>query len=185
MKIIRKCFSMSGFIRRQTSEFTDTHSIILLYNSLVRSSLEYCCTIWSPYYEVHINRLERIQRKICNYILFKLNINKNDYNYNERLDLLGFKSLRYRRTCNYIKFAHKLFNGKIDCSELISLLSLRIPNYGTRLTTVLHATYHRTNYGFHSPINNIVNCINNLPYDFDIFSASWTQLMHLIRSNMQ
>lgn len=180
--ILTKCFRLCGFIKRQTRDFTNINSIILLYNSLIRSSLEYCCTIWSPHYETYINRLEAVQRKMCNYILFKLQIDKNNYSYVERLELLGFRTLQFRRQCKNIKYFHKLFNGKIDCCELVSLFNFRVPNYATRIVELLYSNRHRTNYGLHSPINEIIVSVNNLPNNFDIFNCSWYQLNELFRN---
>lgn len=60
--IVSKAFAMIGFIRRNTSEFKDPFTLKSLYISLVRSRLEYCSLIWSPYYDIHSNRIERVQK---------------------------------------------------------------------------------------------------------------------------
>lgn len=36
---------------------------ILLFSSLVHSSLEHCCQVWTAQYEIHIIRIERVQRR--------------------------------------------------------------------------------------------------------------------------
>ena len=42
-----------------------------LYNAFVRTKLEYCSTIWTPFYNVHIAEIENVQRKFCKYVYFK------------------------------------------------------------------------------------------------------------------
>jgi len=38
-------------------------TIILLYKSLVRPHLEYCCQIWSPYYKKDITLIKGVLRR--------------------------------------------------------------------------------------------------------------------------
>ena len=42
--------------------------MLLLFNSLVRSRLEYCCEIWDPYTITNINKVEQIQKRFTNKI---------------------------------------------------------------------------------------------------------------------
>ena len=43
------------------------------YNTFVRPILEYACTIWSPYHEQNIYKLEMVQRRAARFVM-------NDYN---------------------------------------------------------------------------------------------------------
>ena len=51
-----------GIIRRN---FVNCPKSILksLFESLIRSRLEYCCTAWDPYRNTHKERIERIQKR--------------------------------------------------------------------------------------------------------------------------
>ena len=52
--VISKSFRMLGFVWRQCHDFRDAKVLKLIFYSLVRSHLDYCCAIWSPCYRVHI-----------------------------------------------------------------------------------------------------------------------------------
>ena len=43
--------------------------ILPLCKAIVRSHLEYCIQAWRPYHKKHINKLERVQRRITKFIL--------------------------------------------------------------------------------------------------------------------
>uniref|UniRef100_A0A6P7F1F3 Uncharacterized protein LOC114325552 n=1 Tax=Diabrotica virgifera virgifera TaxID=50390 RepID=A0A6P7F1F3_DIAVI len=58
-----QAFKMLGFIIRTSRCLHNINSIRLIYISLVRSVLEYCSVVWSPTYEVHIEKLEKVQNK--------------------------------------------------------------------------------------------------------------------------
>jgi hypothetical protein len=51
-----KCLKLLGFILRTCVDFKDPRTIIKLFNSLIRSRLEYCSTIWSPHAKKYKNK---------------------------------------------------------------------------------------------------------------------------------
>lgn len=57
-KIRNKAISKLGFLKRSCSEFSNAHALINVYNSLVRSNLEYASFIWSPNNITPIQHLE-------------------------------------------------------------------------------------------------------------------------------
>lgn len=58
--IIKKANKMIGFVLRISSDFTNLECINLLYNTLVRSKLEYCTAVWTPFQQIHIINIEKI-----------------------------------------------------------------------------------------------------------------------------
>ena len=51
-----------GLIKRNFQHL-DSQIFVQLYNSLVRSNLEYAFTVWNPHKEYLIEELEKVQRK--------------------------------------------------------------------------------------------------------------------------
>lgn len=174
--IVCRANRMAGFIRRQCAEFNNVTALIHLFNSLVRPILEYCSVVWSPFYAIHIKRIEDIQRKFVNFILFKLGIDKTSYTYEGRLELLSMVSLEARRKYDCVKCGYKIINGHIDCAELISYFGLRVPTFNTRCRDLFSVEYHRTNYGMHGPIVSMCRAMNLLPFDCDLFDCTIKQL---------
>ena len=54
-----------GVIIRSGKELT-AHTLGTLFKTLVRPILEYNSVIWAPYFDLHINRLEKVQRVSVN-----------------------------------------------------------------------------------------------------------------------
>jgi hypothetical protein len=60
--IVGKVFAMLGFIRRLSFEFRDPYTLKGLYTSLFLLKLEYAsCVLWSPFYDVRVDKDERVQ----------------------------------------------------------------------------------------------------------------------------
>jgi hypothetical protein len=54
---------MLGYKRRIGKEFHNPYTLKTLYNSFVRSHLDYGSVVWNSYYGVHLKRIEAIQKK--------------------------------------------------------------------------------------------------------------------------
>ncbi|CAH2011323.1 unnamed protein product [Acanthoscelides obtectus] len=112
IEVIRnKALKMLGFIKRNTSEFTNIGAIVTLYTSLVRSHLENCSSVWSPYYVTYQDMLDGVQRKFLRYIAYKKHISIENLDYNALEKELRIGSLRARRDSADIIFAYKLIHG--------------------------------------------------------------------------
>ena len=60
--ICKKIRKILGLIYRQFYSFSDPTTLISLYTSLVRSHLEYLCTVWDPHLKREIEELESVQK---------------------------------------------------------------------------------------------------------------------------
>ena len=65
--VCKKASSTLGFIKRNLKHCPET-TRHMAYVSLVRSVLEYGATIWDPYLQCDINRLEKVQRRAARFI---------------------------------------------------------------------------------------------------------------------
>ena len=89
--IVKKSYSMLGFIMRTTLKFNDLSCVKFLYNSLVRSRLEYNTEVWNPYQTTYISKLEKVQRKYTRLLFFKLRYER--LSYSQGLEILNMIEL--------------------------------------------------------------------------------------------
>ena len=87
----------------------DKLTMITLFNSLVRSRLEYCCQIWDPSKIKLIDLIEQVQRNFTRKIV---DMDKND-DYWIRLKKLGIDSLQRRREKLIIILLWKIKNSLV------------------------------------------------------------------------
>lgn len=161
-QIISKAKSKLGFLKRICWNMRDVYALKSIYCSLVRSTLEYCNVVWNPYYAIHSQHIESIQKQFILYALRHLNwpdrINLPSYVH--RCQLIDIETLERRRTNACLLFMFDLFTFKIDADDIRNKM---IPYDSTRpirshLLFKMHL--HRTNYGINEPINRII-CISN------------------------
>jgi hypothetical protein len=76
----------------RTSQRTDINFVINMYKVFVRSALEYCSVIYSPYTAKNIDLLESIQKNFVRRI-----VSHNHHNYEARLRAANLESLSLRR----------------------------------------------------------------------------------------
>lgn len=112
-----------GFIFRSTKLFTNMNALKCLYCSLVRSKLEYCSVILSPFYRVHSFHLEQVQRRFLKYLYFKIYNTYPERNVDQRqlLDIFETDSLSSRRSVASVVFLVKLIRGVVDCTNLLNI----------------------------------------------------------------
>ena len=177
--IISKAFRLLGFIKRNTKYIYDTKALLSLHNCLVRSILEYCSVIWSPYYQCHIGRLERVQNKFAKYLLFKFHFPYQVLSYETRLLLCGLQTLEHRRRKALLIFLYKLLKGEIDCVSLLHAVPFHVPGRRTRHFQLFFERTHRTNYGRSAFIDRLVNNYNVNFSDCDIFNLGLSTLKNL------
>ena len=98
-----------GFIKRNL-KYTNRDLRELAYTSLVRSILEYSSTVWDPFYQKDIDRLERVQRRAARFVL-------NDYkplsSVTSMVSQLGWKPLAERRREHRLSLLYKIINGLV------------------------------------------------------------------------
>ena len=172
--VVSRANKLLGFVNRMTKSFSSIRCVLVLYTSLVRSILEYCSIIWAPSYQVHVDRLESVQRKFI-----KLGVNFYQFNYDYFLKYFSLPSLVQRRS--YAMFLFKIFNNTIRCSSLHDHFPLFIPSRTVRFPLILSVDFHRTNYGLHSSISRISRLANSLHLTDGSFACDVLTFRSLLR----
>ncbi|CAL4257066.1 unnamed protein product, partial [Meganyctiphanes norvegica] len=82
---------MSGVLLR-TFSTRQEEPMMRMFNSYIKSKLEYCSLVWSPWHQNEINKLERIQKNFTSKIY-----GLDQLDYHQRLKKLNLYSLERRR----------------------------------------------------------------------------------------
>ncbi|XP_075162973.1 uncharacterized protein LOC142235596 [Haematobia irritans] len=111
---ISKAFVTLGFMKRWSKEFRDYSITKILYTSLVRSNLEYGSIIWDPYYTIHSNKIESVQKQFLLFCLRHRGWDRQSLpSYQFRLNLIKLPSLQSRRTMLNISFIMNIIQDQI------------------------------------------------------------------------
>lgn len=181
--ILNSAFRMLGFISRSLYRFRKLDTYITLYNSYVRSITEYCASIWSPYYQVHIDAIERIQKKFTRIIFRKFHYPYECYDM--RLRRLELLSLENRRRLTDELILYKLKNG---------IFQLAIPHnfeYNpirhTRNNRIFYVPFAGTNVEYYSPLKRMhrshIDLFQNIDLNEPNFNAFKRYANHEVKNN--
>lgn len=119
--ICKKANSSIGFLRRNLRH-CPTSCRKNAYLALVRSKLEYGCTIWDPFTKSETEKIEKIQRKAARFIT-------NDYRsrsagcVTSMLEQLELPSLQDRRKQLRLTFMYKVVEGLVPAINIREYLS--------------------------------------------------------------
>lgn len=172
ISVVNKANAALGFVKRWSKEFDDPYITKLLFCTFVRPILEYASPVWSPYYKVHIDRIEAVQRRFLRFALRGLPwINHLILPpYTARLRLISLNTLEDRRNRSRTVFAFDCLQGTINSPELLAVFNISVPSRSLRSTGFFHIPLHHTNYGMNEPMSSIsrhFNLNNNL-IDFNL-----------------
>lgn len=170
-----RCYKLLGFICRITKEFYNAKAIKYIFDTLVRSKMEYASIIWSPYYTYQKLSLEKIQKKCLKYCYYRENKVKYEGDYDSLLRIFNTKSLERRRNDGLLLFLYKIIHGAINDVNLSSKLEFYMPFRELRKNRTFVVKYASTNYCKNSPIVKMCREFNNLSGDIDVLSASYGQ----------
>lgn len=177
--IVKQAYKLLGFVVRCSGSFSNICALKALYYAYVRSRLEYGSIIWSPFYEVHKCTIERIQRKFCKYLYFKVHRAYPPRGYSSQLLYSEFElvSLEQRRTKAGQIFLYKLVNRGIDCAALRDQIVLREQRESSRHALAFLCPQARTNALVKSPLYVVMNSFNHLSGDISLFRCSMSEYL--------
>ena len=112
-----KISTLSGFIIRCTKNMSSA-ALLNLYKSLILPHLVYCVCVWAPFQRNHIDRLEKIQRKVTRISFYRRFACDADSrpSYIERLTELHLMKLEDVFKFSRLVFGYKLLNGHLPDS---------------------------------------------------------------------
>jgi len=141
-------YTTLGIIKRNFKHLT-VPTFVLLYTSMVRSHLDYCCSVWSPYRKADIEATEKVQKTATKKTLPAL----NHLSYSECLRMCHMTTLHCRRIRGDMIETYKIVTGKYD--ETVAPTLAKVSTYVTRCFR-----YDLRKYCF---TNRVVNVWNSLP----------------------
>lgn len=148
--IVIKAFRTLGFISRSLNKFRNMETFILLYNTYVRSALEYGSVIWSPQYVIYVERIEKVQRSFTRRLFRKFHYIYESYE--NRLIRLGLLSLYDRRIASDEIVFYKLCNNILS-SNISNNIVRRNSYVNLRRRTQFYPPFASTNIEHHSAYN--------------------------------
>lgn len=156
-----KARRMLGFIMRVGKQFKNPLTFTSLYNSLVRSHLEYASVIWNPHTAQQKIKIERVQHKFLRFVAIKCfgaaktdNIDYKDIEKKIKLD-----TLELRREVADMKFTIKSFNDHIDGHTFLHHFN-KTQKGSTRSTDTFSIKTCRTDTGKFSVVNRLMTNFN-------------------------
>ena len=175
--IIARANSKLGMIKRFGKDFKEPYVLKALYCSLVRSTLEYGSVVWMPHYEIHVNRIESVQKQFLLFCLRNLGWSSRfDLpSYVHRLRLINLLQLSDRRKMACCLFVFDLLSGKINSDFLLTKFKRRPRIYDLRHPRLLYEELHTTNYGMNEPINRCCMIFNQFR---DLYTPSISRTLY-------
>jgi hypothetical protein len=170
------CLRLLGFILRTSKDFKNPHSVVLLFNSLIRSRLEHASCVWNPHQLNHKLLLEKLQKKMVKALFYRKQIANppTEFNFEECCTSMKIFSLKRKRVFNDIKLVLSSFVDQIDTESFMHNFNIYVPCRTTRHMQLFVPTRARTDLGKFSIFNRAINSFNTYCSDIDIFKTSIT-----------
>ena len=156
--ISAKAYKQLGLIRRTFSSSVSIRAKKLLYLSLVRSQLTYCCQIWRPHLIKDITFLERIQRRAT-----KLILNDFSADYKTRLISLSLLPLMFLYELFDVLFFVKCLKFPDPSFVVKEFISFSTSSTRSGSAAKLVHKFSSTSSSHHSYFCRIVRIWNSLP----------------------
>ena len=179
--ITRKSYQLLGFIFRCGRYFSNQSSMMSLYNALIRSRLEYCSSVWSPFYHNSISQIERVQKKFSRMFFYKFNMERKSYD--QRLSDLKLHSLESRRLEKDEVVLFKLVHNHID-SQLCHQLSFDNRNRSIRQSRVFYLPHFKTNIQRNCPLMRLQEHHDIFFSDLDLFDDRLPVFRRTVRNHL-
>jgi len=136
----------------------DRYVVIRVYKALIRPTLEYASSVWSPSRVGMTDRLEQVQKKITKLVA------RNVGSYPDRLRSLKLPSLRWRRNYLDLLKVFQIIHGDQQFRKQLFTLSAEITDSNLRRHRfAIYKGKVRTDLFKHHFTNRVVDQWNTLP----------------------
>lgn len=184
-KMLTKSYKQLGFIMRVGKPFKSRLTYKILYNSFVRSHLEFSCSVWKPFYKVHIDRIERLQKIFIKSLCFRTGL-AYTADYTDTCKRLNIQTLSDRRDSTDSVLLFKIFHSQLEAPILLHKICFRVPRRRERCCrkrNLFFIPFSRTGYGGNVFIKRACKLFNENQKlnDLDIFNCSLTQLKNAFK----
>lgn len=169
-RITDRAYKMLGFVFRQCKDFKNINTYLVLYNSLVRTHLEFASIIWNPIYAKYKNQIEGIQNKFVRRLRYRFN--------NSSTQLL---SLQQRREHRDQIFLYKIVHSIVDSPYLLGQIDFRCPRLTARSNSLFSVPTYKTNYSYNRFLVRACRTYNASYSEIDIFHKELAQYVSLIK----
>lgn len=164
-KQTNKAKGMLALIRRMSNGIFTHDTTRTLYMSLVRSHLDYANVVYTPNHDVHINKIESIQKQ---FLLYALRDEQRDEDYrlrpySERCTNMNLQSLARRRINTGILFIYDLIERNIVAPTLNDRIELRQSNnHNLRHRDFINIPLVTRSYLFNNPFLTMCRNFNKI-----------------------
>ena len=99
-----------GFLRRNIKT-RDQALKEKAYNTIVGPTVEYCSTVWDPYYKTQADTIEKVQRRAARWVTGRFH---NTSHVSDMLQHLGWRDLNQRSVDSRLCMLYKIRQGLVD-----------------------------------------------------------------------
>jgi hypothetical protein len=146
-KTVKKANSTLGFLRRNL-KVSNQDTKTAAYKTLVRPTIEYCSSVWSPHTKDAINKIEMVQRRTARYVT---NRYRNTSSVTSMLGDLEWDTLEIRRKKIRLTMMYKIINNLIDIRAEEYLTKPTRQTRSSQVPTVLSIHRLLQTVSFHRP----------------------------------
>lgn len=182
INLVNRSLSTLGFITRTCKLFQNPKTFVTLYQSLVRSKLEFASIVWSPFTALYTDIIERVQKRFLRSLYFKVHgvyiFPIWSIRYDELLSIFNFDRLDVRRKVASLCFLRGVMSGSVDDAELLACVPWYVPRRGGRVSRLVYIDFARTVGHATSPLLSAFKLLNTVANNIDL---SWNSKLFKIR----
>ena len=169
---VNESFRLFGYIKRSSQNFVLPNTVIKLFNTFIRSKLEYCSLVWNPYHQNRINQIEKVQKKFLKYLGRRYRqLDLRLVAYESVLKLFNVSSLQTRRRIANLLYLFKLLNNLENNPLLLSKISFNVGRVNKRSQNLFYKPHCRTDLSKNAPVNRMCALMDANP-QLDLFCKS-------------